>query len=106
MDERDQPAVEDLDIAMTQAPQIFFIPYGLAVTLVIGAFAIGTKFHSWKVFLAMPVLWTLAALWLRRDHNALRVLHTKLRLLKVWLTAHRWGGWSVKLPGPRGSNAA
>lgn len=83
---------------MTQQPLIFFIPYGLAVGLAIGMFVCGTKFHSWKPALVVPVLWTLAALWVKRDHNAMSVMHTKLRLLRVWLTAHRWGGWSAGLP--------
>lgn len=101
MDERDETetAIEDLDLSMTQQPQIFFIPYPLAIILAVGTFAIGTKFHTWKIGLVTPVAWTLAAVWVKRDHNALRVFHTKLRLLRVWMTAHRWGGWSVKLPG-------
>jgi type IV secretory pathway VirB3-like protein len=101
MDREDTDAsIEDLDLSMTQQPQIFFIPYGLAVTLTVGMFVIGTKFHTWKIALVLPVLWTLAAVWVKRDHNALRVLHTKLRFTRVWVTAHRWGGWSAAMPAP------
>jgi type IV secretory pathway VirB3-like protein len=101
MDREDPEAlIEDLDLSMTQQVPIFFIPYGAAVILTVGMFVIGTKFHTWKSALALPVLWTLTAVWVKRDHNALRVLHTKLRLIRVWASAHKWGGWSVRLPRP------
>lgn len=102
IDEQDiEPSAEDLDVSMTQPPLILFVPYEVAVGLGVGAFAIGTKFHTWKIFLAAPVLWTLAAVLVKRDPHAIDVLKVKVRLLRVWTTAYLWDGWSFKLPAPR-----
>lgn len=98
-DERDiEAASESLDVSMTQEGTILFIPFSLAAVLGVSMFALGTFFHSWKVFFAIPPLWVLAAIWTKRDHNALRVLHVLLRLSRLWVTAHHWGGFSVSPP--------
>ena len=61
------------------------------------------SFHTWKVVFFVPPLWILAAVLMKRDRNALRVLHVLLRLTRLWVTAHRWGGFSVSPPDARSS---
>ena len=94
----DDPTSELLDVAMTMEPTVLFIPFSLAGMLGVSMFALGTFFHTWKVVFVFPPLWVLAAILTKRDHNAIRVFHTLLRLIRLWLTAHRWGGFSVSPP--------
>lgn len=100
-DERDiEAASESLDVSMTQEGTILFIPFSLAGFLGISMFALGTFFHTWKVAFVVPPIWILAAMLMKRDRNMLRVFHVLLRLIRLWVTAHRWGGFSVS-PGSR-----
>ena len=97
----DEPASEPLDVSMTMEPTVLFIPFNLAGILGVSMFALGTFFHTWKVVFIFPPLWVLAAVLTKRDHNAIRVLHTLLRLIRLWLTAHQWGGFSISPPPAR-----
>jgi len=101
MSERDEPAIENLDVSLTQAPLLFFIPFSLAIIFMIATFALGTFFHTWKTVAVPAVLWPIAAVWTRRDRNAINVFLAKLSLIKLWLTAHRYGGYSVSPPPPQ-----
>lgn len=102
-DERDgEAASESLDVSMTQEGLILFIPFSLAAALGVSTFALGVFFHTWKVVFVGPPLWILAALLMKRDRNALRVMHVLARLIRLWVTAHRWGGFSVS--PPKGTN--
>ena len=83
---------------MTRQPTILFIPFGMAISIGVGMFALGTFFHSWKPALVAPLIWTCAYILTKRDHNAIRVWGVLLRLLRLWATAHRYGGWSVSPP--------
>jgi len=94
----DEATSEPLDISMTQEPTVLFIPFSLAGILGVSMFALGTFFHTWKVIFIFPPLWVLAAVLTKRDHNAIRVLHNLLRLIRLWLIAHRHGGFSVSPP--------
>jgi type IV secretory pathway VirB3-like protein len=99
-EERDIEATsESLDVSMTQEPTILFIPFSLASILGISMFALGTFFHTWKVIFISVPLWVLAAIWTKRDRNAVRVFKVLLSLTRLWVTAHRWGGFSISPPG-------
>lgn len=100
-----EPSFEDLDVSMTQDPLVLFIPYGLAVTLGTGMFAVGNFLHTWKTVFIAPPLWVLAAVIIRRDRNAIKVLHVKLRHIGVWLLAYRHGGWTLDPPKPDPTDA-
>lgn len=96
---------EDLDVSMTQQSQLLFIPFSLAVSLGVGMFACGIFFHTWRVIFIFPPLWVGAYLLTKRDHNAIRVAAIQPRLVRVWVTAHHWGGWSISPPSPQASRS-
>jgi type IV secretory pathway VirB3-like protein len=90
-----EPSTEDLDVSLTQAPLLFFIPFPMAIILMISTFALGTFFHTWKSIFTSAALWPLAAVWTRRDRNAVKVFLAKPNLIRLWITAHLYGGYSI-----------
>jgi len=91
---RDVPPERDtLPKADTQPKLILFVPWELFCGLFIGGCLICAVFHTlwWGFALVIPI-WAGAAVLVQRDMNGTRVFSVKVKLITLYLDAHRWDG--------------